>query len=223
MDQFQTLQRQQRVDPAERFRMWNDQFGESASGYCGDLRGFGRTAQLLLYPLDDTIDQAGKAEDDPGAQRCRRGFADDCFRLAQIDAGQPRRPRGQSLQRNLDPGAIAPPRYSPAAEMAQKVVAVPKSTTTQGPPSISSAATALTMRSRPYLVRIVGKHRQPGLQARSDNHRLRPQTGFRKLLIWAYQRRHYRGNNSLPHINQFITLERQQEEKKSGQLVGGHL
>ncbi len=28
------------------------------------------------------------------------------------------------------PGAMAPPRYSPRAEMASKVVAVPKSTTT---------------------------------------------------------------------------------------------
>jgi len=31
------------------------------------------------------------------------------------------------------PGAIAPPRYSPFAETAQKVVAVPKSTIIKGP------------------------------------------------------------------------------------------
>src|SRR5660398_210254 len=47
------------------------------------------------------------------------------------------------------PGAIAPPRYSPSLETAAKVVAVPKSTTTQGPPYISYAATAPTIRSEP--------------------------------------------------------------------------
>ena len=32
------------------------------------------------------------------------------------------------------PGTMAPPRYSPLAEIASKVVAVPKSTTIVGPP-----------------------------------------------------------------------------------------
>src|SRR5215475_8322493 len=47
------------------------------------------------------------------------------------------------------PGAMTPPRYSPLAEMASKVIAVPKSTTTQGPPYLWKAATPLTMRSAP--------------------------------------------------------------------------
>ena len=47
------------------------------------------------------------------------------------------------------PGQIAPPRYSPRAEMASKVVAVPKSTTMHGPPYSSNAATAFTIRSAP--------------------------------------------------------------------------
>jgi hypothetical protein len=47
------------------------------------------------------------------------------------------------------PGKMAPPRYSPLAEMASNVVAVPKSTTTTGPPNRSKAATASAMRSAP--------------------------------------------------------------------------
>ena len=35
------------------------------------------------------------------------------------------------------PGAIAPPRYSPRSETASYVVAVPKSTTMQGPPCMA--------------------------------------------------------------------------------------
>ena len=47
------------------------------------------------------------------------------------------------------PGAITPPRYSPRAEMASKVIAVPKSTTMHGPPYLLNAATPFTMRSAP--------------------------------------------------------------------------
>ena len=41
---------------------------------------------------------------------------------------------GVDIILNATPGAIAPPRYSPAALMASTVVAVPMSMTTQGPP-----------------------------------------------------------------------------------------
>ena len=47
------------------------------------------------------------------------------------------------------PGVMAPPRYSPAAEMASKVVAVPKSTTMRRAAVQVEAATALAMRSAP--------------------------------------------------------------------------
>src|ERR1041385_3199551 len=47
------------------------------------------------------------------------------------------------------PGAITPPRYSPAALIALKVVAVPKSTTIQGAPYFATAATASTILSAP--------------------------------------------------------------------------
>ncbi len=47
------------------------------------------------------------------------------------------------------PGAIAPPRYSPAAETTSHVTAVPKSSTRQGPPCSANAATASHRRSAP--------------------------------------------------------------------------
>ena len=47
------------------------------------------------------------------------------------------------------PGAIAPPTYSPFGVTRSKVVAVPKSTITQGPPYFSNAATPFTTRSAP--------------------------------------------------------------------------
>src|SRR2546427_10679957 len=47
------------------------------------------------------------------------------------------------------PGAMAPPKYSPAAVTAQKVVAVPKSTMMIGPPYRREAAAALTIRALP--------------------------------------------------------------------------
>src|SRR2546427_9687033 len=47
------------------------------------------------------------------------------------------------------PGAMAPPRYSPAAVTAQKVVAVPKSTMMMGPPYWREAAAALAVPAPP--------------------------------------------------------------------------
>src|SRR2546425_5063489 len=47
------------------------------------------------------------------------------------------------------PGAMAPPKYSPAAVTAQMVVAVPKSTMMMGPPYLREAAAALTSRALP--------------------------------------------------------------------------
>src|SRR2546422_5355016 len=47
------------------------------------------------------------------------------------------------------PGAMAPPRYSPAAVTAQMVVAVPKSTMMMGPPYWREGAGAITDRAPP--------------------------------------------------------------------------
>src|SRR5271155_3754631 len=48
-----------------------------------------------------------------------------------------------------NPGAITPPRYSPFAEITSNVIAVPKSTTMDGPPYSANAATPFTIRSAP--------------------------------------------------------------------------
>src|SRR2546427_11278148 len=61
------------------------------------------------------------------------------------------------------PGAMAPPRYSPAAVTAQKVVAVPKSTMMIGPPYRREAAPPVTSRA-PAASRGVG-----GLFGRADS------------------------------------------------------
>jgi len=47
------------------------------------------------------------------------------------------------------PGASAPPTYSPCALTASKLVAVPKSTTTAGPPYKWTAASEFMIRSLP--------------------------------------------------------------------------
>ena len=71
------------------------------------------------------------------------------------------------------PGAMALPSSSPRAEMASTVVAVPKSTTTVGPPKRSYAATALTTRSAPtsrgLSVRIDMPVRTPGSTSTGSN------------------------------------------------------
>ena len=47
------------------------------------------------------------------------------------------------------PGKMIPPRYSPVALTGSNVIAVPKSTQMQAPPTRSNDATALTSRSGP--------------------------------------------------------------------------
>src|ERR1051325_8137296 len=47
------------------------------------------------------------------------------------------------------PGAMTPPKYSPLAVIQSNVVAVPKSTTMEGPFQRAMAARALTIRSAP--------------------------------------------------------------------------
>ena len=71
-------------------------------------------------------------------------------RPRQFDLAQLRAAVSEGLEGELDPGAIAPPTYWPAASTTSKVVAVPpKSTTTAGPPKSVAAARALTIRSVP--------------------------------------------------------------------------
>ena len=64
------------------------------------------------------------------------------------------------------PGAMAPPTYSAFSVITSYVVAVPMSTTMDGPPNFACAATALAMRSAPtsrgFSVRMEIPVRTPG-------------------------------------------------------------
>src|ERR1044071_7704505 len=72
------------------------------------------------------------------------------------------------------PGEMTPPRYSPLREIASNVVAVPRSTTTQGPPNFSNAATLVFFPPRPHQQRLkvkiaLANFTQSGIHGR--NHR----------------------------------------------------
>ena len=67
------------------------------------------------------------------------------------------------------PGTIAPPRYSPAAEMASKVVAVPRSTTMIGGENRSSDADRVGDPVGTDLFRVVVEDRHAGPDARLDD------------------------------------------------------
>ena len=61
-----------------------------------------------------------------------------------------RAPRSERASSEISiPVISAPPTYSPSRESTSKVVAVPKSTQTAGPPKRARMATALTRRSAP--------------------------------------------------------------------------
>ena len=47
------------------------------------------------------------------------------------------------------PGQITPPRKTPSAETMSKLMVVPRSTTTTGPPYLRNPATPFTRRSAP--------------------------------------------------------------------------
>ena len=76
------------------------------------------------------------------------------------------------------PGAIAPPRNSPFLETTSNVVAVPMSTTMQGPPSCSNAATQLTTRSAPTSLGLSVSTGRPVLHTRLNEQRLHMEVGI---------------------------------------------
>ena len=82
--------------------------------------------------------------------------------LDQLDPAQRRGPREERSSEISMPGTMAPPRYSPAAEIASKVVAVPKSTTMVGPPYRSIGADGVGDPVGADLLRVVVEDRHPG-------------------------------------------------------------
>ena len=92
-------------------------------------------AQLVLDAVAQAVDLGGEAVDRAGLDRldgatCRARCGAATSSTARSAAARPTR---ASMQISM-PGAIAPPRYSPLAETASQVVAVPKSATIVGPP-----------------------------------------------------------------------------------------
>ena len=71
--------------------------------------------------------------------------------------------------RDLDPGPITPPRYSPGAETTSKLVEVPKSTATQAPPTAVVRGDRVDEPVGAELVRVVDQDRHPGLQLGPDH------------------------------------------------------
>ena len=108
------------------------------------------------------------------------------------------------------PGASTPPRYSPRAETASKLIAVPKSTTMHGPPYLSKAATLLTMRSAPTSCGLSYCTGMPGLHARLDEQRLLAEIALGHSGERGIQRRHDRADN---HAADFARLEIRESEK----------
>ena len=87
------------------------------------------------------------------------------------------------------PAAMMPPRYSALAEIASKVMAVPRSTMTQGPPYLCSAATLFTIRSAPDFRRIFVADGQAGIGLGRHEHGFGAEIAVRHLRQRAVQRR----------------------------------
>ena len=79
-----------------------------------------------------------------------------------------RRARSAPSSEISTPGAIAPPRYSPSAETASKLIPVPKSTTTQAPPKALVSGDRVDQPVGADLVRVVDPDRHPGLHPGAD-------------------------------------------------------
>ena len=64
--------------------------------------------QLAADRVDDAVDLAGEAVDEPRLQRARGGLADHLRRLDVVDLHEPGRPLEERLHRDLDPGSEHP-------------------------------------------------------------------------------------------------------------------
>ena len=111
-----------------RRRQRRDDLGQPAGG---DHRG---VAELVDDPPAHAVDLRGVPVERAGLDRLDRRLPDDAAGLDQLDAPQ----RGGVVEQRVHGDGDARerwrrPRYSPSAEMASKVVAVPRSTTMHGP------------------------------------------------------------------------------------------
>ena len=109
--------------------MRQDQAGQPAGRH---RRGV--LAELAADARDDPVDLAGEAVDRAALHAGHGRRADHRRRRDEVDLDS-RAARANSASIEIStPGAITPPTYSPSDETDVEVVAVPKSTTTHGPP-----------------------------------------------------------------------------------------
>ena len=106
-------------------------------------------AQLREQQFQNAIDESEISVVEARLQTAHGIRSDHAGRLANLNAGKPCSAFEKSIGRNADAGADHAAEIFAFAETQSKVVAVPKSTITQGPPYFSKAATALTIRSAP--------------------------------------------------------------------------
>ncbi len=106
-------------------------------------------AHHFFHAVENSVHKIDVAVIETGLHGSDSIGADDFPWIFDIDAKKARRPRKSASAEIPMPGASTPPIYSPRAEMASKLIAVPKSTMMHGPPSLANAATLLTMRSAP--------------------------------------------------------------------------
>ena len=113
-----------------------DSFDSGATIDAGRRRDDDRgAAELRFHAAHQALDHVDVAPEQTGLHGADGVGADHPRRLADIDPRQLRGALEQRVRGNLRTGTNTPPRYSPFADTASKVVAVPKSITMIGRPS----------------------------------------------------------------------------------------
>ncbi len=118
------------------------------------------------------------------------------------------------------PGAMATPRYSPAAEMAIKTVAVPKLTTISGAPKRSRPPMAAATRSAPTSAGCLGHDANQALRLRFEKSRPHVEETFagrleHRVELWNDARNRYRVD-----LLDADVARRKELRKKDAVLVG---
>ena len=133
-----------------------------------------------------------------------------------------RAPRSVSAVSEIStPGAIAPPRYSPSAETASKLIPVPKSTTTQAPPKPVVGGDGVDEPVGADLVGVVDPDRHPGLHARGDRQAGRVEVAGGHRLVLAPSGGTTEETHERVDIAGLDPTQREQARDPLGDLVAG--
>ena len=132
-----------------------------------------RVRQFLFDPPDDAVDQAGEAEDEAGLDRRAASSGRSLSRGSSRSIRVIRAARSiRALSEISRPGPIAPPRYSPSAETASKLMPVPKSTDDAGLAEALVGGDRVDEAVGADLERVVDPDRHPGLHPGADRQAL---------------------------------------------------